>query len=165
MSTSSPDRPKTKPSRGAEARARELTEYRARVKREKAGGGVAGASLADMMARLAATAHTEFGMDTIMPVFHSQLEADAVGAAFERCAFGSTPSDQATVAGMEIEAIEAHEGHPGHAVQHMADGIPALGEPSCNHGPDARRPAAGDPNDWLLRTLRSCGDHERVPTS
>lgn len=27
----------------------------------------------------------------------------------------------------EIETIEAHEGHPGHAVQHMADGIPALG--------------------------------------
>lgn len=27
----------------------------------------------------------------------------------------------------EIEGIEAHEGHPGHAVQHMADGIPALG--------------------------------------
>lgn len=28
---------------------------------------------------------------------------------------------------LEIETIEAHEGHPGHAVQHMADGIPALG--------------------------------------
>ena len=27
----------------------------------------------------------------------------------------------------EIETIEAHETHPGHAVQHMADGIPALG--------------------------------------
>lgn len=27
----------------------------------------------------------------------------------------------------EIETIEAHELHPGHAVQHMADGIPALG--------------------------------------
>lgn len=27
----------------------------------------------------------------------------------------------------EIEGIEAHEHHPGHAVQHMADGIPALG--------------------------------------
>ena len=35
-----------------EARARELTEYRARVKREKAGSGVSGASLVDMMARL-----------------------------------------------------------------------------------------------------------------
>ncbi len=28
---------------------------------------------------------------------------------------------------MELETIENHEGHPGHAVQHMADGIPALG--------------------------------------
>ena len=28
---------------------------------------------------------------------------------------------------MEIETISAHESHPGHAVQHMADGIPALG--------------------------------------
>jgi chemotaxis protein MotA len=27
----------------------------------------------------------------------------------------------------EIETIAEHEGHPGHAVQHMADGIPALG--------------------------------------
>ncbi len=27
----------------------------------------------------------------------------------------------------ELETIEAHEGHPGHAMQHMADGIPALG--------------------------------------
>lgn len=28
---------------------------------------------------------------------------------------------------MEIETIEHHEGHAGHAVQHMADGVPALG--------------------------------------
>ena len=27
----------------------------------------------------------------------------------------------------EIETIEHHEAHPGHAIQHMADGIPALG--------------------------------------
>ncbi len=27
----------------------------------------------------------------------------------------------------EIETINSHESHPGHAVQHMADGIPALG--------------------------------------
>ena len=27
----------------------------------------------------------------------------------------------------ELETIEHHEGHPGHAMQHMADGIPALG--------------------------------------
>jgi translation initiation factor IF-2 len=36
-----------------EARARELTEYRVRVKREKAGSPMQGANLADMMARLA----------------------------------------------------------------------------------------------------------------
>jgi translation initiation factor IF-2 len=36
-----------------EARAREITEYRQRVKREKSGSPVAGASLADMMAKLA----------------------------------------------------------------------------------------------------------------
>jgi translation initiation factor IF-2 len=35
-----------------EARAREITEYRVRVKREKAGAPVQGASLADMMARI-----------------------------------------------------------------------------------------------------------------
>ena len=33
----------------------------------------------ELMARLAATAHDVFGMDTIMPVFHSQLESDALG--------------------------------------------------------------------------------------
>ena len=36
---------------------------------------------AEKMARLAATAHEELGLDTIMPVFHSQLEADALDAA------------------------------------------------------------------------------------
>jgi translation initiation factor IF-2 len=36
-----------------DARARELTEYRVRLKREKSGSPIAGASLADMMARLA----------------------------------------------------------------------------------------------------------------
>jgi translation initiation factor IF-2 len=36
-----------------EARAREITEYRQRMKREKSGSPVAGASLADMMAKLA----------------------------------------------------------------------------------------------------------------
>jgi MtaA/CmuA family methyltransferase len=34
---------------------------------------------AEKMARLAATAHDVMGMDTIMPVFHSQLESDALG--------------------------------------------------------------------------------------
>ena len=36
---------------------------------------------ADKMARLAATAHENLGLDTLMPVFHSQLEADALDAA------------------------------------------------------------------------------------
>ena len=34
---------------------------------------------AEMMARLAATSHEVLGMDTIMPVWHSQLESDALG--------------------------------------------------------------------------------------
>ena len=34
---------------------------------------------AEMMARLAATSHTVLGMDSIMPVWHSQLESDALG--------------------------------------------------------------------------------------
>ena len=34
---------------------------------------------AEMMARLAATSHEVLGMDTIMPVWHSQLESDAAG--------------------------------------------------------------------------------------
>ena len=36
---------------------------------------------AEKMARLAATAHENLGLDTVMPVFHSQLEADALDAA------------------------------------------------------------------------------------
>lgn len=36
---------------------------------------------AEKMARLAATAHEDLGLDTVMPVFHSQLEADALDAA------------------------------------------------------------------------------------
>ncbi len=36
---------------------------------------------AEQMARLAATAHEDLGLDTVMPVFHSQLEADALDAA------------------------------------------------------------------------------------
>lgn len=34
---------------------------------------------AEMMARLAATSHEVLGMDTMMPVWHSQLESDALG--------------------------------------------------------------------------------------
>ena len=37
------------------------------------------------------------------------------------------PHQLAELMDTEIETIEAHETHPGHAVQHMADGIPALG--------------------------------------
>jgi chemotaxis protein MotA len=37
------------------------------------------------------------------------------------------PHQMSDLMDLEIETIEAHEGHPGHAVQHMADGIPALG--------------------------------------
>ncbi len=37
------------------------------------------------------------------------------------------PHELGDLMDMEIETIEIHENHPGHAVQHMADGIPALG--------------------------------------
>ncbi|WP_309092659.1 translation initiation factor IF-2, partial [Phenylobacterium sp.] len=55
-----------------EARARELTEYRQRVKREKAGAPVASASLADMMAKLADKKVSE------LPVI---IKADVQGSA------------------------------------------------------------------------------------
>ena len=55
-----------------EARARELTEYRTRVKREKAGAPVASASLADMMAKLADKKVSE------LPVI---IKADVQGSA------------------------------------------------------------------------------------
>ena len=38
-----------------------------------------------------------------------------------------SPFELEALLDMEIETIETHENHPGHAVQHMADGIPALG--------------------------------------
>lgn len=37
------------------------------------------------------------------------------------------PGQLGALMDMEIQTIEHHEAHPGHAVQHMADGIPALG--------------------------------------
>lgn len=37
------------------------------------------------------------------------------------------PNELGDLMDAEIEVIEKHEKHPGHAVQHMADGIPALG--------------------------------------
>ncbi|MCB1532488.1 MAG: flagellar motor stator protein MotA [Alphaproteobacteria bacterium] len=37
------------------------------------------------------------------------------------------PGEIGALMSEEIHTIEHHEGHPGHAVQHMADGIPALG--------------------------------------
>ncbi|WP_395671276.1 translation initiation factor IF-2 [Phenylobacterium sp.] len=55
-----------------EARARELTEYRVRVKREKTGSPVQGASLADMMAKLADKKVSE------LPVI---IKADVQGSA------------------------------------------------------------------------------------
>lgn len=56
----------------SEARARELTEYRARVKREKATGGINQVSLADMMAKLGTKKISE------MPVI---IKADVQGSA------------------------------------------------------------------------------------
>ena len=47
---------------------------------------------AEKMARLAATAHDVFGMDTIMPVFHSQLESDALGGETEWAEKDNWPS-------------------------------------------------------------------------
>ncbi|WP_333587598.1 translation initiation factor IF-2, partial [Phenylobacterium sp.] len=55
-----------------EARAREITEYRQRLKREKTGAPVAGASLADMMAKLADKKVSE------LPVI---IKADVQGSA------------------------------------------------------------------------------------
>ena len=47
---------------------------------------------AELMARLAATAHDVFDMDTIMPVFHSQLESDALGGETEWAEKDNWPS-------------------------------------------------------------------------
>ena len=47
---------------------------------------------AELMARLAATAHDVLGMDTIMPVWHSQLESDALGGATEWAGKDNWPS-------------------------------------------------------------------------
>jgi len=53
---------------------------------------------AEKMARLAATSHTILSMDTIMPVFHSQLEAAAMGAETEWAEKDNWPStSRATV--------------------------------------------------------------------
>ena len=50
---------------------------------------------AEKMARLAATSHDILGMDTIMPVFHSQLEAHAMGAPTEWAEKDNWPSTSA----------------------------------------------------------------------
>jgi [methyl-Co(III) methanol-specific corrinoid protein]:coenzyme M methyltransferase len=47
---------------------------------------------AELMARLAATAHDVLGMDTIMPVFHSQLESAALGGHTEWAEKDNWPS-------------------------------------------------------------------------
>lgn len=53
---------------------------------------------AEKMARLAATAHDILGMDTIMPVFHSQLEAAALDAKTEWAEKDNWPStSEATI--------------------------------------------------------------------
>lgn len=50
---------------------------------------------AEKMARLAATSHDILGMDTIMPIFHSQLEAAAMGAPTEWAEKDNWPSTSA----------------------------------------------------------------------
>lgn len=50
---------------------------------------------AEKMARLAATAHEVLGMDNVMPVFHSQLEAHAMGAPTEWAEKDNWPSTSA----------------------------------------------------------------------
>jgi [methyl-Co(III) methanol-specific corrinoid protein]:coenzyme M methyltransferase len=47
---------------------------------------------AELMARLAATAHDVLGLDSIMPVWHSQLEADALGGATDWSTKANWPS-------------------------------------------------------------------------
>jgi [methyl-Co(III) methanol-specific corrinoid protein]:coenzyme M methyltransferase len=47
---------------------------------------------AEMMARLAATAHEVLGMDTMMPVWHSQLESDALGGVTDWATKDNWPS-------------------------------------------------------------------------
>jgi MtaA/CmuA family methyltransferase len=47
---------------------------------------------AELMARLAATSHEVLGMDTIMPVWHSQLESDALGGETEWAEKDNWPS-------------------------------------------------------------------------
>ena len=47
---------------------------------------------AEKMARLAATAHDVLGMDSIMPVWHSQLESDALGGETEWAEKDNWPS-------------------------------------------------------------------------
>jgi [methyl-Co(III) methanol-specific corrinoid protein]:coenzyme M methyltransferase len=47
---------------------------------------------AEKMARLAATSHDVLGMDTIMPVWHSQLESDALGGDTEWAEKDNWPS-------------------------------------------------------------------------
>ena len=51
---------------------------------------------AEKMARLAATSHDILDMDTIMPVFHSQLESDAIGGDTEWAEKDNWPSPSRT---------------------------------------------------------------------
>ena len=52
---------------------------------------------AELMARLAATAHDVLGLDSIMPVWHSQLEADALGGVTDWSTKSNWPSPSRTV--------------------------------------------------------------------
>ena len=56
---------------------------------------------------------------------------------------------------MEIETISAHEGHPGHAVQHMADGIPALGIVAAVLGVIKTMSAISEPPEILGKMIGS----------
>ncbi|MCK6418305.1 MAG: flagellar motor stator protein MotA [Alphaproteobacteria bacterium] len=63
------------------------------------------------------------------PVFHHNHHATVFLCDYLRIiSLGNeNPFQLEALMDIEIETISEHENHPGHAVQHMADGIPALG--------------------------------------
>ncbi len=60
---------------------------------------------AEMMARLAATSHDVLGMDTIMPVWHSQLESDALGGVTDWAEKDNWPAPSKFVIGDPSEVV------------------------------------------------------------
>jgi [methyl-Co(III) methanol-specific corrinoid protein]:coenzyme M methyltransferase len=60
---------------------------------------------AEMMARLAATSHEVLGMDTIMPVWHSQLESDALGGDTDWAEKDNWPAPSKFVIGDPSEVV------------------------------------------------------------